>query len=516
MTTLLWSLPALVVIGAIASGRLNTTLAAVLGLLTAIPVALFAAPGAFGGGPLGHALARGLWIGAIITPYILGGLLFWQMASRADRGRRPAATSAGSPSTPTAAPAGPHVTPPAEPAPTADAIAPTDLLARRRLLFFACFLVGPFAEAATGFGVGMLGTVLLLRPLGFKPRELMVFALLSQTLIPWGAMGSGTLLASAYARVPASQLALYGMVPVALLMLVWMTLFWLTARRAGLPTTRAEQAREALWMLASLALLTAATALLGPETALLAAYGPLIVLRFALDRRPGRAQLQAAALGALPYIVLIACLVATRLAPALNQGLAGLARFSPYADLPSWTPFLHAGSWLIAGALLIAAIRRQPGLLSTNARHAWTTGKHAVLSVFLFAMMAEVLAGAGISQAFADGLFRTMQDWTLLMTPLLAGAFGILANSGNAPNSLFMPSQLSLALHAGLSVPAAAALLHVSGTSMGFFSPVRMSIAAGLAQGRGQERAVYAQLLPFAVAAFAILLALALLLVLAG
>ncbi len=495
MTYLLWSLPALIVIGAIASGRLNTTLAAVLGLLAAVPVAWFAAPGAFGAASLGHALARGLWIGGIITPYILGGLLFWQMAARG--APEPASTSL-----PTHGPA-------------ADASA-TDALTRRRLLFFACFLVGPFAEAATGFGVGMLGTVLLIRPLGFKPRELMVFALLSQTLIPWGAMGSGTLLASAYARVPPSQLALYGMVPVALLMIVWMTLFWFTARRAGLPAPAAERGREALWMLASLALLTAATALLGPETALLAAYGPLIVLRFVLDRRPGRAQMQDAARGALPYILLIACLVATRLAPSLNQGLAGLARFSPYPDLPSWTPFLHAGSWLIGGALLMAAVRRQPGLLGTNARHAWTTGKHAVMSVFLFAMMAEVLAGAGISQAFADGLFRTMQDWTLLMTPLMAGAFGILANSGNAPNSLFMPSQLSLALHAGLSVPAAAALLHVSGTSMGFFSPVRMSIAAGLAHGRGQERAVYAQLLPFALAAFAILLALAVLLVLAG
>lgn len=164
----------------------------------------------------------------------------------------------------------------------------------------------------------------------------------------------------------------------------------------------------------------------------------------------------------------------------------------------------------------MAALRRQPGLLAGNARHAWRTGKHAVLSVFLFAMMAEVLAGAGISQAYADGLFRALNDWTLLITPLMAGAFGILANSGNAPNSLFMPSQLSLAQHAGLSLPAAAALLHVSGTSMGFFSPVRMSIAAGLAHGHGQERQVYARLLPFALAAFGLLLALALLLVLAG
>lgn len=68
MMYLLWSLPALMVIGAIASGRLNTTLAAVLGLLAAIAVALFAAPGAFGAGALGQALSRGLWIGGVITP----------------------------------------------------------------------------------------------------------------------------------------------------------------------------------------------------------------------------------------------------------------------------------------------------------------------------------------------------------------------------------------------------------------------------------------------------------------
>lgn len=486
MTYLLWSLPALTVIGAIASGRVNTTIAAVLGLFAAIPIALYAAPAPFGGAQLAVTLERGLWIGWIITPYILGGLLFWQMASQ---GHPPAA---------------------------ADQAGLNDPLARRRRLFFACFLIGPFAESATGFGVGMLGTVLLIRPLGLKPRDIMVFALLSQTLIPWGAMGSGTLLASAYARVPAAQLALYSMVAVALLMVVWMILFWRTARHAGLLADAAEHRREAVWLAASLGLLTAATALLGPETALLAAYGPLIVLRFLLDRRPGRPQAVAAARRALPYILVIACLVATRLIPGLNRALAALADIRPFADLPAWMPFLHAGSWLIAGALAMAAWHRQPGALAAQARASWKTGRHAVMSVFLFAMMAEVLAGAGISQAYADGLFATLQDWTILITPVLAGAFGILANSGNAPNSLFMPSQLSLAVQAGLNVPAAAALLHVSGTAMGIFSPVRMSIAAGLAHGQGQERSVYVLLLPFALAAFGILLSLALLVVVSG
>ncbi|MDF8365208.1 hypothetical protein [Achromobacter anxifer] len=489
MMYLLWSLPALIVIGAIASGRLNTTTAAVLGLLAALPIALYGAPAPFGIGQLGLALERGLWIGGIISPYILGGLLFWNMAAQ---GRKPQLAA------------------------DADKAALAHPLARRRLLFFACFLVGPFAESATGFGVGMLGTVLLIRPLDLKPRDTMVFALLSQTLIPWGAMGSGTLLASAYARVPATQLALYAMAPVALLMVLWMLLYWRTARRAGLPAPMAEHGREAAWMLAGLVALSAATALLGPETALLAAYGPLIVLRFLLDRQPDRQCLQTAAHAALPYILMIAWLVATRLLPGLNRNLAAVATFSPFPDLPAWMPFLHAGSWLIAGALLIACVYRRSGLLAGQARAAWATGRHAVYSVFLFAMMAEVLAGAGISQAYADGLYASLRDWTILITPVLAGVFGILANSGNAPNSLFMPSQLSLAVSAGLSVPAAAALLHVSGTSMGIFSPVRMSIAAGLAHGRGEERGVYARLLPFALAAFGVLLCLAVWVVLGG
>ena len=133
MNYLLWSLPMLVIAGAIAIARLNATQAAALGLLATVPVAIYAGDTAFGGAQLALALERGAWIGATIAPYILGGLLFWQAAARASA---PADGSAAS---------------------------PADARDRRRLLFFACFLVGPFAEAATGFGVGMLGTVALLR-----------------------------------------------------------------------------------------------------------------------------------------------------------------------------------------------------------------------------------------------------------------------------------------------------------------------------------------------------------------
>ena len=170
MTAALWALPALIVVAAIASGRLNTTWAALLGLVAALPVTMLTGPIDLGAEGVGRAIARGGWIGATIAPFILGGLLFWQVAMTARPGTGPAADF---------------------PADASNA-APTDARARRRRLFFACFLIGPFAESATGFGVGMLGTVALLRGLGLAPRHLMVFALMSQTLIPWGGMGSGT------------------------------------------------------------------------------------------------------------------------------------------------------------------------------------------------------------------------------------------------------------------------------------------------------------------------------------
>jgi lactate permease len=481
MIYLLWALPALAVIAAIGSGRLDTIRAAVLGLLIAMPVAVFTGPAAFGGAQLMQALARGLWIGATIAPYILGGLLFWQIAAHGST-----------------APAGAGV--------AGLQAAGASQIARRRLLFFACFLIGPFAESATGFGVGMLGTVTLIRRLDIAPRPLMVFALLSQTMIPWGAMGSGTMLAAAFAHIPGSELGLYSMVPISLLMLVWLALFWRTAREVGLGASVGECLREALWIAAGLALLAPATAWLGPESALLASYGPLIVLRYLMDARPDRHAAWATARRAWPYIMLIAVLVATRLLPALKHELEALWKVAPFGDLPAWSPFFHAGSWLVAGGVLTALARGQGRRLAQEARSACRIGRPAILAVFLFAMMAEVLSGAGISSACAQGMFDALHEEAVLATPLLASVFGILANSGNAPNSLFMPSQLALAIQAGLSIPAVAALQHVSGTSMSLFSPVRMSISAGLAHGIGQERAVYRTLLPYAACCLVLLL----------
>ena len=195
MNYLLWSLPMLVIAGAIAIARLNATQAAALGLLATVPVAIYAGDTAFGGAQLALALERGAWIGATIAPYILGGLLFWQQPRTAPArlGRQ-------------------RGKPRRCPRPASPAV-------------LRLFPGRPFRRGGHRLRRGHAGTVALLRGQRIAPRHLMVFALLSQTLIPWGAMSSGTLLASAYARMTGTELALYAMVPTAALMaLVWLPL----------------------------------------------------------------------------------------------------------------------------------------------------------------------------------------------------------------------------------------------------------------------------------------------------
>jgi lactate permease len=159
----------------------------------------------------------------------------------------------------------------------------------------------------------------------------------------------------------------------------------------------------------------------------------------------------------------------------------------------------------MAGALGVALTRGHVAQLRQELRGAWKTARTPVVTVFVFAMLAEVLAAAGISAAIAAGLFANLGALGVLAAPLMSIGLGVLTNSGSAGNSLFMSSQVAMAAQANLSVPATAALQHVAASSMSLFSPVRMAIAASLAHGQGQERRVYSGLVPYAIASTAIL-----------
>ncbi|MBL6076807.1 L-lactate permease [Belnapia sp. T18] len=476
MIYLVWSLPALVVIGAIVSGRMGALGASMCGLAVSLVVALTTAPQGYQLVDAGLSLVRGAWIGWVVVPYIMGGLLFWQIAVRTGDAILPAAT---------AAPEG---------------------QAARRLLFAACFLIGPFAESATGFGVGIIGTMTLVRRFGMGPVQLLAFSLLSQTMILWGAMGSGAIVAAALARTDPAVLVIHTSVLVVAFNIAWLALYWRLADRAGFKAGWRERSSEALWLGASLGLVIAATAVFGAETAMLAAYGPVIALRYLLDERPDARTLIRMARRMLPFALLIAWLAATRLIPPVEAFLADTGRMQPFEGAPAWAPFLHAGTWLIVAAVLTGLLRGRAGAFAADLGTAWKTGRLAVFSIFTFSAIAEILSGSGIATGLAGGLFHAFGGVAVVLMPLVSAVYGALANSSNAANGLFMTAQVSLATAAGLDLPAAIALQHAAALSLNMVSPVRMSIACSLAGTPGRERDAYGAMLPFALAAIAVLL----------
>ncbi|TDR94001.1 L-lactate permease [Enterovirga rhinocerotis] len=475
MTYLLWASPAFAVIAAIATGRTGSLGAALIGLAVACAVALAVPPQAFHLLEAGTALARGAWIGWIVVPYILGGLFFWQIALGSARGATPEET-------------------------------PVDARARRRMLFAACFLIGPFAESATGFGVGIVGTMALVRRLGVAPIPLLVFGLLSQTMILWGGMGSGAIVSAAFARMDPTELAVNSSLFMVAFNLLWLPCYWRVADASGVGSGWGERVSEALWLGAAQVSVIAATAGLGPEAAMLASYGPIIVLRYLIDERPDRERLLRAARRVAPFAALIGCMVLTRLVPPLKEFLEATGRIQPFDGVPAWSPLFHAGSWLVLAGLVTGWLRGRGRDFPREVGAAWRTGRLAVLTIIAFAMMAELLSGSGIADGLARGMFEALGRWSLLLTPMLSAVFGALANSGNAANGLFMASQLSLAAEAGLSVAAVASLQQAAALSLNIVSPVRMSIVCSLAGTPGREREAYRAMFPFAATAIIVLL----------
>lgn len=473
MNLIIWLSPTILLALAVMSGRIHISYSALIGLLAAILVG-------FGFGNLNYdftriveSILRGGWIGIIILPYIMGGILFWNLAlpNQSDLKNLN----------------------------TANIPKHEEVLNHRRLLFTACFFVGPFAESATGFGVGILGTILLIKHLPISKSSLMIFGLLSQTLIPWGGMGSGTLVSSAYAKLPVTLLTMHTFPIITILMIVWLLLFWVTACRTDIKVSYREHLYELIWMLSGLIFLYASTYLLGPETAMLAAYGIFIVLRFLLLSKLSREVVINRLDQYLPFILVVSCLIVSRIIPQLKFYLINVIKLSPYPDLPSLSPLFHAGILLLFSTFILSVVRKQASGFVSMIGESWNTGKVAIITIFIFSMMAEVLNNSGISSLIATDLFKIFGTYAVVITPVISAFLGLLMNSGNAPNGLFMASQVSIATQLHLNVYSIAAIQHVAASSVGIFSPVRLVIVSQLTQGYSDVRSVKRLLFPFLI-----------------
>lgn len=499
MTILAFLAPLLLAVGLLASGRVGTLGAGAAGLAATVAVlplspavgllgrgvGIFAPPGSGIGMWAASAVvlvresAIGGWLAWQAIAVILGGVLFYHCV----RARGGGAMSAVAP--PTAA---------------TDAT----VLDHRRL-WFACFLLGPFAECATGFGVGAFVALAFVARLGLPPLPTLLFGLYSQILVPWGGSAIGTAMGAALTGLPPGELGRLSALLQAPMHALYLALFWALCARAGRPATTAAKFDDAVWTAATVAAVYAANLALDVEIAGTAPLAALAAARWLRDERPDRRRLRETVLAALPYVVLVAALVASRVLPPMRDLLRPAFALAPFAGQPVFSPLYNPGVYLAAiGVLAALTGTGGAGRLATAAGAAARAAWRPCAVTLLFVVMARLHAGSGMAQALADALHDAAGSAAVLASPVFAGTAGFLTASTVVANSLVMPLQFALGQQAGGAPAWSAAVQNAVAANLTLLSPIRVAMALSFFGGALRDRDVYRAAWPLALPALVV------------
>ena len=487
MLTFAYLAPLLLVILLLASGRVGTVGAGAVGLVAAAAAAIVSPTGRLIGRGIGSLLpstapsstrelllaawlaregAVGLWLAWHVLVVVVGGIFLWRCLEAVHR-RSPE-------------PATPDLRVEADPA----------LLQRR--LWFATFLLGPFTESVTGFGVGCIIALAFILRLGLRGLPALLLALFSQMLVPWGALAIGTVLGATLAVVPLPVLGYGSAVLQGPMLLLYLLLFWWLAALCGVRSGPLQKLDDLAWTAALWAMLLLANRFIEVEIAGASAAGVLLVLRWLRDARPDRAAWSATLRRVWPYVLLVSLLLASRLVPPLQSFLRESLAIDAFGGTPVFSPLYTPASFLIlvgAIVLMTAGSRGSAVIeaLRTTARAIW----RPVLVTVLFVIMARIYGGSGMAVALASALHDGMGRAAILCSPLLAAVGGFLTASNAGANAMLMPLQAALAQQAGIDVPLLAVLQNSVGSNLTMLSPPRVALGLAMLAGSVGEAEVY-------------------------
>ncbi len=460
MTTLLYLAPIALVIGLIASGRVPLIGAALAGLAATLPAAFVALePGqAFSGFVLQESL-KGLWLAWHAVSVILAGLVLHHAAQREEH--------AGS--------------------------ATADTADRHAQAYRLCFLAGPFVESAVGFGIGYAVTIIGLRRLGTPMHGAVALGYLSQMLVPWGALAIGSVIGASLGNLPLIELGSNSallMPPFLLALLGWL---WWWSHRLGFGFSLKAALRDLVFTLLLAGLLIGANLAGAVDAAGVFATGALLALAYlpALLRAP-----MTLLRPALPYLLLVAVLLFTRLMPGISGWLQATAVIAPFPELPDFPLLYHPAMLLLLVAALHAIGSGRMMAAGAILGASWRSGRIAVASTVVFLVMARLFATSGMATALAESWQAVAGDAALLATPAFAALAGGMTGSNTASNSLMLPMQAALAGSVGASIAWTSALQNVMGSLFTSFFPGKVALACAFAGWAGGERQAYRTMLP--------------------
>ncbi|KAA2254036.1 L-lactate permease [Solihabitans fulvus] len=439
MNALLAALPPLVALMLLLAKR-SAVVAASSALLAALVIAAIAFPVSLG--TLGGALGRLAPTAVEVVLILLGGLVLNQLMSAAGAQQRLAEAILGLCGSPT------------------------------RAVVLILLGVTPFAESVTGFGIGVVVAIPLLRQLGLPPVKAAIIGLLGLLTVPWGSLGPGSLVAAQLGGVDYQQLGVRSALLSGPLFLIsgvvaLSVAYGVRAALAGLGDLLlgAVVLAATLWAVNSFVGVPLAGVLGGLAVILVL----LLVSRLAPNRAARRPADRATRSAVLPYLLLVVGLLGSRLVLNLVGNPAG------------WSAVASPALWLlvtcVAGPVLL-------GLDTAGARAGWLAGLRrtapvATATVFFLAV-GVVLTASGMSAALAGAAAGLGRPY-LLLAPFVGGLGGFLAGSNTGANAMFAASQAAAAHALGVSTLTVLGAQNTSAALSIMASAPRVALAAQVA-----------------------------------
>lgn len=345
--------------------------------------------------------------------------------------------------------------------------------------------VVPFAESVTGFGVGVMVGVPLLRHLGLDRSRAALLGLMGLVAVPWGALAPGTLIAARLIGVDLTDLgvatARVNLVPC---LVTGVAAVLVAGGRRPLAVLAGAASGVLLWAAVLGANLLAGTPLAGVLGSLLV----VAVHLFASSVRRGGAVAPAGAVddpgpdapgmpgsgrALVPYGVLVAGLLASDLLVRAT----GPTPWSGVASSPA--------TWLVLTCVVAAlVIPVPPEARREVAGRVWRMWLAVGVPTGAFLLLGVLMADTGMSAELARAAAGLGPAY-LALSPVVGAAGGFVTGSNAGANSMFAAAQGHAAAALGADPVRIVATQNAAAALLTMASPSRVEMAAQFADEPG-------------------------------
>lgn len=373
--------------------------------------------------------------------------------------------------------------------------------------------LGPFLEATTGFGIGIVMAAPLYLALGFEAPKAAILSLLTQSAVPWGALAVGTILNAELSNVSLKALGLGSAIFTIPLYLIY-TISVICV--AGGWRAVWKNAFTILFVWASLSVSTwAANAYVSPPLAgVLAGFvtASLLLIYFRISSSRINPTIQQTATtseetmdlplwkSVLPYGFLIVFSLAANLWPALYQWLHDVLVWR----VPSFQfqlEFLYSPGFalLLAAVIGMMTFRLSWAQIRNCACRTLQQVYPVAMSTIGFVAMSTVMQQARMTDFFSHNLALWVGSGFLLVSPLIGGLGGLITGSNSAANAMFASFQSSMAHELHQSPLLYAISQNVAASNLTMESPSRIALAASITHLAGREGILTRRMVPLGI-----------------